>query len=168
MRRTLLAVGVLVTCALPASASAASIPSTCPTEIVSAAVTGSVPSWYSQGCYSRALKLLGSDLRDYSDVPDIIATARRRDVLLRLHIAIGKKAPGSRVTIALSPAVGTIRVSIFAKNKGRFVLAAIGILRGSGGTLKGKLGKATRIRVSAGYVGSGDTPVTVTATIKRS
>ena len=56
---------------------------------------------------------------------------------------------------------------MFARKNGRFVLAALGTLQGSSGTLKAKLGKATRIRVSAGYVGSGDTPVTVTTTLKR-
>ncbi|MEO9174078.1 MAG: hypothetical protein ABI317_01105, partial [Gaiellales bacterium] len=84
-----------------------------------------------------------------------------------LHIAVAKKAPRRVVRITFSPAVGSIRTSIFAKRNGRFVVAAIGTLHGKGGTLKAKLGKATRIRVSAGYVGSGDTPVTVSITLKR-
>ena len=56
---------------------------------------------------------------------------------------------------------------MFAKKNGRFVLAALGTMKGASGTIKAKLGKATRIRVSAGYVGSGDTPVTVSLTLTR-
>ena len=88
-------------------------------------------------------------------------------MLLRLHLTVTRRAPKSVVTIGFSPAVGAIRVSVFARRNGRFVLAALGTLQGSAGTLRAKLGKATRIRVSAGYVGSGDTPVTVTTTLKR-
>jgi hypothetical protein len=157
------AASVLFALVVPVSASAS-----CASEIVSAAaVKGSIPSWYSPGCYKRATRLLGSDLRDYSDVPDMIAAARRRDVLRRLRIAVAKKAPSSRVSIRFTPAVGSIRVSIFAKKNGRFVVAAIGTLRGAGGTLKARLGKATRIRVSAGYVGAGDKPITVSTTLRR-
>ena len=56
---------------------------------------------------------------------------------------------------------------MFAKRNGRFVVAAVGTLRGAGGTLKAKLGKATRIRVSASYAGAGDKPITVSTTLKR-
>jgi hypothetical protein len=166
LRLTLAAIGALLAFAVPASARQVAAPP-CATDIVTAATTGTVSAWYSQGCYSRSVKLLGSDLRDYSDVPDIIALAKRRDALVRLHIAVGKRAPSSKVSIKLSPAVGAIRVSIFARKNGRFVVAAVGTLRAGGGTLKAKLGKATRIRVSAGYVGSGDKPVTVSTTLKR-
>jgi hypothetical protein len=163
LRLVLAASSVLVALAVPVSASAS-----CASEIVtSAAVKGSLPSWYSPGCYTRANKLLGSDLRDYSDVPDMIAAARRRDVLRKLKIAVAKTAPGSKVKITFKPAVGSIRVSIFAKKHGRFVVSAIATMRGAGGTLRAKLGKATRIRVSAGYVGAGDRPVTVSTTLKR-
>lgn len=148
--------------AVPVSASAS-----CSIDIVTQAVSGSVPGWYSPGCYKRALKLAGPDLSAYSDVPSVIALASRRDVLLRLHLTVARRAPKSVVTISFSPSVGAIRVSVFARKNGRFVLAALGTLQGSTGSLKAKLGKATRIRVSAGYVGSGDTPVTVTTTLKR-
>ena len=94
-------------------------------------------------------------------------TARRRDVLHRLRIAVAKTAPGSKVKLTFRPSVGSIRVSIFAKKHGRFVVSAIGTMRGAGGTLRARLGKATRIRVSAGYVGAGDRPVTVSTTLKR-
>jgi hypothetical protein len=151
--------------ALPVSSTAAT--STCGTEIVTAAVTSSVTSWYSPGCYKQAARLVTPDMRAYSDVPAVVSAAAHRDLLRKLHITVAKKAPGSVVRIAFSPSVGTIRVSVFARKNGRFVAAAIGMLRGSGGTLKAKLGKATRIRVSAGYVGSGDTPVTVSLTLKR-
>ena len=97
----------------------------------------------------------------------MIAAAKRRDILRKLRIAVARKAPGSRVSVKFSPAVGSIRVSVFAKRNGRFVVAAIGTLQGAGGTLKARLGKAKRIRVSAGYVGAGDRPVTVTTTLKR-
>jgi hypothetical protein len=153
---------LLLALAVPVSASAS-----CSSDIVSLATRGSVPAWYSPGCYKRAVKLVGPDMSAYSDVPSVIALANRRDVLLRLHLTVARRAPKSVVTISFSPAVGAIRVSVFARKNGRFVLAALGTLQGSGGTLKAKLGKATRIRVSAGYVGSGDTPVTVTTTLKR-
>jgi hypothetical protein len=154
---------VLAALAVPVTASAS-----CSTEIVSTAVTkGSIPGWYSPGCYRRASKQLGSDLRDYSDVPELIAAARRRDILRRLRIAVARKAPAGKVSIRFTPAVGSIRVSIFARRSGRFVVAAIGTLRGAGGTLEARLGKTTRIRVSASYVGAGDRPVTVSTTLKR-
>jgi hypothetical protein len=157
------AASVLTALVLPVSASAS-----CSTDIVTVAATkGTITPWYSAGCYTRAVKLLGSDLKDYSDVPDLIAAAKRRDILRKLKIAVAKRAPSSRVKIAFTPAVGSIRVSIFAKRSGRFVVAAIGTLSGAGGTVKAKLGKATRIRVSAGYVGSGDKPITVSTTLKR-
>jgi hypothetical protein len=163
LRLLLGAACVLAALAVPATASAS-----CSTEIVSAAATkGSIPGWYSPGCYRRASKLLGSDLRDYSDVPDLIAAARRRDILRKLRIAVAKRAPAGKVSIRFTPPVGSIRVSIFAKRSGRFVVAAIGTLHGAGGTLKARLGKATRIRVSASYVGAGDRPVTVSTTLRR-
>jgi hypothetical protein len=162
-RLLLAAMGVLLTLALPVSASAS-----CATDIVTVAVKqGSVPSWYSPGCYKRAVKLLGSDLRDYSNVPDLISAAKRRDTLRKLKIGVAKTAPGQKVKVTFSPAVGSIRVSVFARKHGRFVVAAISTLRGAGGTLKAKLGKATRIRVSASYVGAGDKPVTVSTTLQR-
>jgi hypothetical protein len=161
-RPLLAATGLLLALVLPVSASAS-----CANEIVTVAVKGSIPSWYSPGCYLRANRLLGSDLRDYSDVPDLIAAAKRRDTLRRLRIAVAKRAPGSRVRVAFTPAVGSIRVSIFAKRNGRFVVAAIGTVRGAGGTLRARLGKATRIRVSASYVGAGDKPITVSSTLER-
>jgi hypothetical protein len=155
-------------CALAALAVPVTASASCSTEIVSAAATrGSIPGWYSPGCYRRASKLLGSDLRDYSDVPEMIAAARRRDILRKLRIAVVKRAPAGKVSIRFTPAVGSIRVSIFAKRNGRFVVAAIGTLRGAGGTLKARLGNATRIRVSASYVGAGDRPVTVSTTLRR-
>jgi hypothetical protein len=157
--------GVLVLLALPVSSPAGT--STCGTEIVTAAVESSVTSWYSPGCYRQAAKLVTPDMRAYSDVPAVVAAAAHRDLLRKLHIGVAKKAPGSVVRLAFSPSVGTIRVSVFARKNGRFVVAAIGTLHGAGGTLKAKLGKATRIRVSAGYVGSGDTPITVSLTLKR-
>jgi hypothetical protein len=162
--RLLLALaGALLALAVPAAASAS-----CATDIVAVAATkDSIPSWYSPGCYLRATKLLGSDLRDYSDVPDLIAAAKRRDTLRKLKVAVAKRAPGSKVKVTFSPAVGSIRVSVFAKRSGRFVVAAIGTMRGAGGTLKAKLGKASRIRVSASYVGAGDKPITVSLTLKR-
>jgi hypothetical protein len=156
------AASVLVALVLPVSASAS-----CPSEIVVAATKGSIVSWYSPGCYMRAAKLLGSDLRDYSDVPDLIAAAKRRDILRKLRIAVAHRAPGGRVDVKFTPAVGSIRVSVFARRNGRFVVAAIGTLRGAGGTLRARLGKAKRIRVSAGYVGAGDRPITVSTTLKR-
>jgi hypothetical protein len=161
-RLLLAAASVLLALVLPVSASAS-----CASDIVVAATKGGIASWYSPGCYTRAAKLLGSDLRDYSDVPDMIAAAKRRDILRKLRIAVARKAPGSRVSVKFTPAVGSIRVSVFAKRNGRFVVAAIGTLQGAGGTLKARLGKAKRIRVSAGYVGAGDRPVTVTTTLKR-
>jgi hypothetical protein len=157
------AASVLAALVLPVSAFAS-----CSTDIVTVAATkGSIAPWYSPGCYTRATKLLTSDLKAYSDVPSVINAAKRRDVLRKLKIAVAKKAPSSRVKVTFSPIVGSIRVSIFAKRSGRFVVAAIGTLGGSGGTLKAKLGKATRIRVSAGYVGSGDKPITVSTTLAR-
>jgi hypothetical protein len=164
-RLAALLAGAIVLLVLPVSSAAAT--STCGTEIVTTAVQASVTSWYSPGCYAKAAKLVTPDMRAYSDVPAVISAAAHRDKLRKLHITVAKKAPRSVVRIAFSPAVGTIRVSIFARKSGRFVVAAIGTLHGAGGTLKAKLGKATRIRVSAGYVGSGDTPVTVTLTLKR-
>jgi hypothetical protein len=167
MRRTRLVpllVGAVVL-ALPASSAAGT--STCGTEIVTTALQTSLTSWYSPGCYVQAAKLETPDMRAYSDVPAIISTAAHRDRLRKLHITVAKKAPRSVVRITFSPPVGTMRVSIFARKNGRFVVAAIGALHGAGGTLKAKLGKATRIRVSAGYVGSGDTPGTVALTLKR-
>jgi hypothetical protein len=71
------------------------------------------------------------------------------------------------VKVTFTPAVGTIRVAVFAKKKGRFVAAAIATMKGRGGTLKARLGTATRIRVSTGYVGSGDKPIVVSTTVKR-
>ncbi len=162
VRLMLLVSSLLMALAGPVSASAS-----CSSDIVDQATSGAVPGWYSPGCYKRALELVGPDTSAYSDVPSVIALASRRDVLLRLHLTVGRRAPRSVVSISFSPAVGAIRVSVFARRNGRFVLAALGTLQGSGGTLKAKLGKATRIRVSAGYVGSGDTPVTVTTTLKR-
>jgi hypothetical protein len=156
------AAGLLLALVLPVSASAS-----CANDIVAVAVKGSIPSWYSPGCYLRANKLLGSDLRDYSDVPDLIAAAKRRDTLRKLKIAVAKRAPGSKVKVAFTPAVGSIRVSIFARKNGRFVVAAIGSMRGAGGTLKARLGNATRIRVTASYAGAGDKPITVSTTLKR-
>jgi hypothetical protein len=163
LRLLLGAACVLVALAVPVTASAS-----CSTEIVSTAVTkGSIPGWYSPGCYRRASKQLGSDLRDYSDVPELIAAARRRDILRRLRIAVARKAPAGKVSIRFTPAVGSIRVAVFAKRNGRFVVGAIGTLRGAGGTLKARLGRATRIRVSASYVGAGDRPVTVSTKLRR-
>jgi hypothetical protein len=159
-----LLVGAVVL-ALPASSAAGT--STCGTEIVTTALQASLTNWYSPGCYAQAAKLETPDMRAYSDVPAVVSTAAHRDRLRKLHIAVAKKAPRSVVRITFSPTVGSMRVSIFARKNGRFVVAAIGTLRGAGGTLKAKLGKATRIRVSAGYVGSGDTPATVTLTLKR-
>jgi hypothetical protein len=46
-------------------------------------------------------------------------------------------------------------------------VAAVGTLRGARGTLRAKLGKATRIRVSVSYIGAGDKPVTVFKTLRR-
>jgi hypothetical protein len=157
------AASVLLALVLPVSASAS-----CASEIVSVAATrGTIVSWYSPGCYTRATRLLSSDLRNYSDVPDLIAAARRRDILRKLRIAVARKAPGGRVSVRFTPAVGSIRVSVFARRNGRFVVAAIGTLHGAGGTLKARLGKARRIRVSSGYVGTGDRPITVSTTLKR-
>jgi hypothetical protein len=162
-RLLLAAASVLLALVLPVSASAS-----CADDIVAAAATkGSITSWYSPGCYTRATKLLGADLRDYSAVPDLIAAAKRRDALRKLRITVARKAPGGKVSVVFTPAVGSIRVSVFAKRHGRFVVAAIGTLRGPGGTLKARLGKAKRIRVSAGYVGAGDRPITVSLTLKR-
>jgi hypothetical protein len=161
-RLLLASASVLIALVLPVSAAAS-----CPSEIVVAATKGSIVSWYSPGCYMRAAKLLGSDLRDYSDVPDLIAAAKRRDILRKLRIAVAHRAPGGRVDVKFTPAVGSIRVSVFARRNGRFVVAAIGTLRGAGGTLRARLGKAKRIRVSAGYVGAGDRPITVSTTLKR-
>jgi hypothetical protein len=161
-RLMLAASSLLLALAVPAYASAS-----CSSDIVSQATSGSVLGWYSPGCYKRALKLVGPDQRGYTDIPGLIALASRRDILLRLHMAVATRAPNGVVSIQLAPTVGAIRVSVFARKNGRFVLAALGTLQGSGGTLKAKLGKATKIRVSAGYVGSGDTPVTVTTTLKR-
>ena len=161
-RVLLAAAGALLALILPVSASAG-----CATDVVVAATSGRIASWYSPGCYTHATRLLGSDLRDYSDVPDLIDAARRRDILRRLRIAVARRAPGGRVRVQFTPAVGAIRVAVFAKRNGRFVVAAIGTLRGAGGTLRARLGRATRIRVSAGYVGAGDRPVTVTATLRR-
>jgi hypothetical protein len=163
IRLLLAAAGTLLALGLPVSASAS-----CANDIVTvAAAKGAIVSWYSPGCYQRANKLLGSDLRDYSDVPDLIAAAKRRDTLRKLQVAVAKRAPGSKVKVTFTPAVGSIRVSVFAKKNGRFVVAAIGTLQGAGGTLKAKLGKATRIRVSASYAGAGDRPITVSLTLKR-
>jgi len=162
-RLLLAAVSLLFALVLPVSASAS-----CADDVVLAATKGSISSWYSPGCYARASRLLGSDLRDYSDVPDLIAAARRRDALRRLRIAVGARAPGGKVAITFTPSVDSVRVSVFAKRNGRFVVAAIGTLHGTGGSLQARLGKATRIRVSAGYVGMGDRPVTVSSTLTRS
>ena len=156
------AAGLLLALVLPVSASAS-----CGDDVVAAATKGSIPTWYSPGCYTRASKLLGSDLRDYSDVPDLIAAARRRDALIRLRIAVARRAPAGRVRVTFTPAVGSIRVSVFAKKHGRFVVAAIATLSGSGGTIRARLGKARRIRVSASYAGAGDKPITVSTTLKR-
>jgi hypothetical protein len=156
------AAGLLLALGLPISASAS-----CADDVVGAATKGSIPGWYSPGCYSRASNELGSDLRDYSDVPDLIAAARRRDALRRLRIAVARRAPSGKVRVTFTPAVGSIRVSVFAKKHGRFVVAAIGTMSGSGGTIKARLGKARRIRVSASYLGAGDRPVTVSTTLKR-
>ena len=71
------------------------------------------------------------------------------------------------MTITFSPAVGSIRVSVFAGGADASWSPRSARCPGLAGTLKAKLGKATRIRVSAGYVGSGDKPVTVTTTLKR-
>lgn len=157
----LAALALLVT---PLSASAAG---NCGTEVLVTAAKGASIPWYSPGCYTRATKLLTPDLKNYSEAPAAISAAARRDRLHKLRLLISKKAPRSRISIAFSPAVGTIRVSVFAKKNGRFVLAALGTMKGAKGTIKAKLGKATRIRVSAGYVGSGDTPVTVSLTLTR-
>jgi hypothetical protein len=100
-------------------------------------------------------------------VPDLIAASRRRDALSRLRIAVARRAPSGKVRVTFTPAVGSIRVSVFAKKHGRFVVAAIGTMSGSGGTIKARLGKARRIRVSASYLGAGDRPVTVSTTLKR-
>jgi hypothetical protein len=162
LRLTLLAACLLPALLIPATASAS-----CSADIVSLATRGSVSAWYSPGCYTHALKLVGPDERSYSDIPSLITLASRRDLLQRLRLTVAKRAPKSVVTIKFSLAVGAMRVSVFARKNGRFVLAALGTLQGPGGTLKARLGTATRIRVSAGYVGSGDTPVTVTTTIKR-
>jgi hypothetical protein len=162
LRLTLLAGSLFAALVIPASASA-----NCSADIVSLATRGSVAAWYSPGCYTHALKLVTPEQRAYSDIPGLITLASRRDVLQRLRLTVAKRAPKSVVTIKFSLAVGAIRVSVFARKNGRFVLAALGTLQGPGGTLKARLGKATRIRVSAGYVGSGDTPVTATTTIKR-
>jgi hypothetical protein len=162
-RLLLAAASVLLALVLPVSASAS-----CAQDIVSvAATTGSIASWYSPGCYTHATRLLGSDLRDYSDVPDLIAAAKRRDSLRKLRIAVARRAPGGKVRVKFTPAVGSIRVSVFARRNGRFVVAAIGTLRRAGGTLRARLGKATRIRVSARYVGAGDRPITVSTTLRR-
>jgi len=156
------AAGLLLALVLPVSASAS-----CADDVVAAAGKGSIASWYSPGCYSRATRLLGSDLGAYSDVPDLIAAARRRDTLRRLRIAIARRAPSSKVRVTFTPAVGSIRVAVFAKKHGRFVVAAIGTMQGGGGTIKARLGKAKRIRVSASYVGAGDRPITVSTTLRR-
>jgi hypothetical protein len=163
-RLVLLPLVVLALLAAPLPASAAG---NCGTEVITSVLKGSLTAWYSPGCYSRATKLLTPDLRNYSDAGDVISTAARRDRLRKLKLAVAKKAPNSRISIRFTPAVGTIRVSVFAKRNGRFVLAALGSMKGTSGTLKAKLGKATRIRVSAGYVGSGDKPVTVSLTLTR-
>jgi hypothetical protein len=162
IRLVSLLAGAVVLLVVPVSASAS-----CGSEILTTAVKANLTAWYSPGCYAQATKLLTPDLRNYSDAPAVISTAARRDLLRKLHIVVAKRAPGSKVKIAFAPAVGSIRVSVFARKNGRFVAAAIGTLSGAGGTLKAKLGKATRIRVSAGYVGSGDKPVTVSLTLKR-
>ena len=167
MRRrliTLLPLALLALLVAPLSASAAG---TCATDVVTAAAKGTPIPWYSAGCYRRATKLLTPDLRAYSDAGSLITTAARRDRLRKLRLAVAKRAPASKLSIRFSPAVGSIRVSVFAKKNGRFVLAALGTLKGASGTLRAKLGKATRIRVSAGYVGSGDKPVTVSLTLTR-
>jgi hypothetical protein len=156
------AAGLLLALLLPVSASAS-----CADDVVAAATKGSIPGWYSPGCYSRASRELGSDLRDYSDVPDLIAAARRRDILRRLRIAVARRAPSGKLRVTFTPVVGSIRVSVFAKKHGRFVVAAIGTMSGTGGTIKARLAKATRIRVSASYVGAGDKPITVSARLKR-
>ena len=127
------AAGLLLALVLPVSASAS-----CADDVVAAAGKGSIVNWYSPGCYSRATRLLGSDLRDYSDVPDLIAAARRRDTLRRLRIAIARRAPSSKVRVTFTPAVGSIRVAVFAKRHGRFVVAAIGTMQGSGGHDQGE------------------------------
>ena len=161
--------GALLLLALPGASSAGT--STCGTEIVTAAAETSVVNWYSPGCYRQAAKLVTPDMRAYSDIPTVISTAARRDLLRPLRITVAKKAPGGKVKIAFSPTVGSIRVSVFVRTGGkggRFVVAAVGTLRGAGGTLKSKkIGKGARIRVSAGYLGSGDTPRTLTLTLAR-
>ena len=165
---TLLA-GALVLLALPVSSPAGT--STCGTEIVTAAATTSLVNWYSPGCYAQAARLVTPDMRTYSDIPTLISAAGHRDLLRPLQIAVAKKAPGGKVHITFTPTVGSIRVSVFVRTGGkggRFVVAAVGTLRGAGGVLKSKkVGKGARIRVSAGYVGSGDTPRTVTLTLAR-
>jgi hypothetical protein len=164
-RLTRLLTGVLVLLALPASAAAGG--SSCGTAILTSALQTSLTAWYSPGCYAQATRLLTPDLAAYSDAPTAIAQAAHRDQLRTLHVAVAKKAPAGRVRITFTPPVGAIRVSVFARTGGRFVVAAVGTLSGAGGSLKAKLGRATRIRVSAGYVGSGDTPTTVTLTLRR-
>jgi hypothetical protein len=164
-----LVAGALLLLALPGTSSAGS--STCGTEILTTAAQSSVSNWYSPGCYKQAAKLVTPDMSAYSDIGSVISTAARRDLLRPLRIAVAKKAPGGKVKITFSPTVGSIRVSVFVRKGGkggRFVVAAIGTLRGAGGTLKSKkVGKGARIRVSAGYVGSGDTPRTITLTLAR-
>jgi hypothetical protein len=158
---TLLA-SALVLLAIPVSASAS-----CGNDVLQSAAKSSLTLWYSPGCYKQATRLLTPDLRQYSDAPDEINAAARRDRLRKLKVSVAKTAPGGKVKISFSPAVGAIRVSVFAKKNGRFVASAIGTLQSKGGTLKARLGKATRIRVSAGYPGSGDKPFTVSLTLKR-
>jgi hypothetical protein len=167
LTRTRLAFLPLLALALFATPIQASAAGTCGTEVLTTVLKGSSVAWYSPGCYTRATKLMTPDIKAYSDAGAVITTAARRDRLRKLKLAVAKKAPNSKLAIRFTPAVGTIRVSVFAKKNGRFVLAALTTMKGAGGTVKAKLGKATRIRVSAGYVGSGDKPLTVSLTLKR-
>jgi hypothetical protein len=168
LRTRLIAVTIACAAALggPLSGSYAAKPN-CGTEILTTSVKGNLSAWYSKGCYARALKLLTPDLKQYSDAPAAISTAARRDRLRKLRIVIAKRAAHGRVKITFTPAVGTIRVAIFAKKGGRFVPAAVTSVRGKRATIRARLGTAKRIRVSVGYVGSGDRPIVVSTTVKR-
>jgi hypothetical protein len=167
MRRFHIATLPLLLLALLAAPLPAPAAGTCATEVLAAATGGAAIPWYSAGCYRRAARLVTPDVRAYSDAPQLITAAARRDRLRRLRVTVAKKAPASRLSIRFSPAVGSIRVSVFARKHGRFVLAGLGTLTGTNGTLRARLGSATRIRVSAGYVGSGDKPVAVLLTLTR-
>jgi hypothetical protein len=168
LRTRLIALTIVCAAALmaPLSGADAARPN-CGTEIVKTSVKGNLSAWYSRGCYARALKLLTPDLKQYSDAPAVISTAARRDRLRKLRVTVAKRAPNGRVKLTFKPSVGTIRVAIFAKKGGRFLPAAVVSVKGSGATVKARLGKATRIRVSLGYVGSGDRPVVLSATVRH-